>query len=247
MTIIHLSDLHLTFDKSPIWGVNTNAQFIKALEKIRYMSNIDCIVVTGDIADDGLKDTYLYADQEFKKIGIETFWCYGNHDCIDTMNCLGLQFVKLCDDIIHKGLHFVFLNSVAKDKENPNQNRSRGIISDLEFKRLNDVLGSETRFPVIVAMHHPCIEPGGWLSEKILKNREQFNSMVTKYGVACVIYGHIHSHTEYRIDKTVFTSASSIGFAFDKELPKYKIAEGKEGFSLIKMNHNSINIENILI
>ena len=51
---------------------------------------------------------------------------------------------------------------------------------------------------------------------------------------------------EYCIDKTIFTSASSIGFAFDKELPKYEIAEGKEGFSLIKVN-NSISIENIMI
>ena len=49
MNIIHLSDLHLTSDKSPIWRVNTNAQFIKALEKIRQMSNIDCIIVTGDM------------------------------------------------------------------------------------------------------------------------------------------------------------------------------------------------------
>ena len=95
-------------------------------------------------------------------------------------------------------------------------------------------------------MHHPCFEPGGWLSEKILKNRELFNNIVTKYGVACGIYGQIHSDTEYCSDKTIFTSASSIGFAFDKELPKYEIAEGKEGFSLIKVN-NSISIENIMI
>ena len=246
MNIIHLSDLHLTSDKSPIWRVNTNAQFIKALEKIRQMSNIDCIIVTGDIADDGQKATYLYADQEFKKIGIETFWCYGNHDCIDTMNSIDLHFVKICDEAIFKGVHFIFLNSVAKDKDNPKQNRTRGVISDFEYRRLNDILKSEKCYPVIIAMHHPCFDPGGWLSEKILKNRELFNNIVTKYGVACVIYGHIHSHTEYCIDKTIFTSASSIGFAFDKELPKYEIAEGKEGFSLIKVN-NSISIENIMI
>ena len=63
------------------------------------------------------------------------------------------------------------------------------------YRRLNDILKSEKCYPVIIAMHHPCFEPGGWLSEKILKNRELFNNIVTKYGVACVIYGHIHSYT----------------------------------------------------
>ena len=62
MRIIHMSDLHLTSDKHPIWGVDTYEKFTKALNSIGSIPNIDCIVVSGDIADDGNLLTYQYAD-----------------------------------------------------------------------------------------------------------------------------------------------------------------------------------------
>ena len=62
-----------------------------------------------------------------------------------------------------------------------------------------------------------------------------------------VLLGHIHYHLNRKIDNIIFSSSSSIGFAFDMNLPKFQIADGNEGFSLIDIVENSINIENILI
>lgn len=61
-----------------------------------------------------------------------------------------------------------------------------------------------------------------------------FNAFIQDFEhVKLVMYGHIHYHTRERIGHVVYTSASSVGFAFDKDLPKFQIADGKEGFSVI--------------
>lgn len=247
MNIIHMSDLHLTADKKTIWGVNTYSQFMKALKKIQSIGNIDCIIVTGDIANDGKLETYNYANHKFAELGVPTFWCYGNHDNISVMNNGCLSFVQICNDAELNGYRIIFINSIKVDKDNPLYNCSKGYISEIELDRVRTILDSETEHPVIIAMHHPSIEPGGWLTNKILKNRLQFNQFITSYNVTCVLYGHIHYFTQVKLNNTLYTSSSSTGFAFDKDLPKYEIAKGKEGFSLIKIIHNSVTADNILI
>lgn len=242
-----MSDLHLTADKSMIWGVDTYNQFEKALRKIQSMNDIECIIVTGDIADDGKTETYIYADNKFKELGIPTFWCYGNHDSISELKNCGLTFVRLCDQIDLGDCMLVFVNSVKVDDDIPSQNCSKGYIAYEELGRLKNILESTKGSPVIIAMHHPSIEPGGWLSNKILKNRVEFNEFISTYNVIGVLYGHIHYFTSVNINSTIYSSCSSVGFAFDKVLPKYQIAKGKEGFSLINVCKNYINIENILI
>ena len=242
-----MSDLHLTADKKSIWGVDTYNQFMKALKKIQSIRNIDCIIVTGDIANDGKLETYHYANQKFEELGVPTFWCYGNHDNISVMNNSRLSFVQICNDAVLKGHRIIFINSIKVDEDNPLYNCSKGYISEFEFDRVRTTLNSETNRPVIIAMHHPSIEPGGWLTNKILKNRTQFNQFTTSYNVTCVLYGHIHCFTQVKLNNTLFTSSSSVGFAFDKDLPKYEIAKGQEGFSIIQITHNSTTVDNILI
>jgi hypothetical protein len=71
-------------------------------------------------------------------------------------------------------------------------------------------------------LHHPPIEPGGWLNRKLLDNRDIFNKLIRKYEqVKLVLYGHTHYNLQTSLDGILYTSASSIGFAFDKELSKY--------------------------
>ena len=58
-----MSDLHLTKDGCPIWKTNTMEHFNQSIDIIHGMQNIDVIVVTGDVSDDGSEWTYQYADR----------------------------------------------------------------------------------------------------------------------------------------------------------------------------------------
>lgn len=244
MRIIHISDLHLTSDKHSIWGIDTYGQFVKAIAVIQNIPNVDVVVVSGDVADDGDLSTYQYADDMLSSLSLPVLWCPGNHDNINTFN----QFAKVSKSaigmpLIIKGVKIVPLNSVAPDESNPNLNRSRGIISDDNFKYLNGQMLS-SKYPTIVVMHHPSHDPGGWMTDKILKNRESFNNLIKTYdNLFLVLYGHIHCHMVHQCFGKTFISAPSVGFAFSKDLAKYQIDNGKEGFLIIDIENKRINVQ----
>ena len=248
MKIVHMSDLHLTNGGQPIWETNTMDHFNKSIEIIRGMKNIDAIIITGDLSDDGSMWAYQYADKMFSSLKIPTLCCPGNHDSLQMMlNDYHPLFYQILPPscLIH-GWKILIVNSVISDDENPIHNKSRGFISEesmLYIKReLNEGL------PTIIAFHHPAQEPGGWLNRRLLDNRDEFNKMLINYSNArLVLYGHIHFFTDVKKGHIRYSSSSSVGFAFNKELSKFQIAKGQEGFSLIDIENNEIKITNILL
>ena len=248
MKIIHMSDLHLTSDKHPIWGVDTYEQFTKALNSIGSIPNIDCIVVSGDIADDGNLLTYQYADDMLNSLSIPVLWCPGNHDNIETF----FDFAESSKSIIKNpitinGIQLIPLNTVAPDESYPNLNRSRGVLFENDFQYLSNSISGQDN-PSILVMHHPSIDPGGWMTNKILKNRELFNDTIQHYrNIFLILYGHIHYHMIHKQYGKTFVSAPSVGFAFNKDFPKYKIDKGQEGFLIIDIENRNIDVQIVKI
>ena len=246
MRIIHMADLHLTKDGCPIWETNTMKHFNQSIDIIRGMQDIDAIVVTGDISDDGSEWTYQYADRLFSTLGIPTYLCPGNHDSLKVMlDEYKPSFYQTQPSSLKiKGWKLVMLNSVAPADEDPNQNKARGFLSVESMDYIKSEL--EEGIPTILALHHPPLEPGGWLNRKLLENRDIFNQTIQSYSNArLVIYGHIHYFTEVQQGHIRYSSSTSVGFAFDKNLPKFQIADGLEGFSLIEIKDEIIEITNI--
>ena len=85
MRIIHLSDIHLENNGVPIWETDTMCHLNKAINIIKSLANVDVIVVSGDLSNDGSRWTYEYIDEIFETTGIPTICCPGNHDSISMM------------------------------------------------------------------------------------------------------------------------------------------------------------------
>ena len=85
MRLLHLSDLHITDNGVEIWGTDVKGHFDRAIELIRQLDDIDGIIVTGDLSNDGSEWSYSYISRSFKKLNIPFYCCPGNHDCIETM------------------------------------------------------------------------------------------------------------------------------------------------------------------
>jgi Icc protein len=136
------------------------------------------------------------------------------------------------------------LNSVTPADEDPNQNKARGFLSEESLSYIKQEL--KEGLPTIIALHHPPLEPGGWLNRRLLENREAFNQTIDSYPNArLVLYGHIHYFTEIQQGHIRYSSSTSVGFAFDKDLPKFQIADGLEGMSLIEINNDIIDITHV--
>ncbi len=248
LRIIQMSDLHLTSDKHPIWGVDTYKQFQKALGKIESIPHVDCVVVSGDIADDGKIQTYQYADNMLDMLSLPVLWCPGNHDNINNFN----EFSKKSKSAIGtflfiKGVRILPINTVAPDDSNPCLNRSRGVLFEDDFRYLNENILCQS-YPTILVMHHPPFDPGGWMTNKILDNRDFFNETIKKYDdLFLILCGHIHYYMEQEVSGKKLISAPSVGFAFNKDLPKYEIDQGKEGFLKIDIENNNVKTEFVKI
>lgn len=247
MRIIHLSDIHLVNNGATIWNTDTFAHFSKAIELIKSIDKVDAIVVTGDLSNDGSEWTYKYIDQSFESLGIPTLCCPGNHDSTPMMlNDYVPSFYKVTPKTIIGDYKFLMLNSVIPDDEDPNTNKSRGLLSKETLEYMEEEI--KEGIPTIVAFHHPPLEPGGWLNRKLLDNRDEFNNLIQDAdNVKLVLYGHIHYHILNEMNGTIYVSAPSIGFAFDKDLPKFKIAQGEEGINIIDIIDKSVIIKKVLI
>ena len=212
-----------------------------AINKIRLLENIDVIFISGDLSDDGSLWTYQYIDKAFQSLGIPTYCCPGNHDNIEMMTKGYIpSFYQIEEHISLREWDFYFLNTAVV-------NFTRGFISDDKLKFIKESICNANK-PIGFIFHHPPIEPGGWLNRKILDNRDDFNKIIFDCPmVKLVLFGHIHYHMKSYMHHITFASSSGIGYAFDKELPKFHIANGKEGFNLIEISGQKISIENIIM
>lgn len=248
MRIIHMSDLHLTQDGSTIWGEDTREKFIIAIDMIKKMQDIDAILVSGDISNDGSFSSYIFADRLFSSTNIPTYWSLGNHDNLDLLkNNNLLSYCKLVCEATIYGWQIIILNSIAHDEEQPGKNRSRGVIDiDTMIKIKNQIYTKKK--PTIVVLHHPALEIGGWQDLKILKNRDKFREIIesSEY-VRIVLAGHIHEFTDRTLNGIRYSTAPGLGFAFSSKLANYEIQHGAEGFSLITINKNKILINKIAL
>ncbi|MFD8007149.1 metallophosphoesterase family protein [Streptomyces mirabilis] len=85
MRILHLSDTHLDRSGSPdADGADGTAALRSLLAELSHLQDLDAVVVTGDVADDGSREAYArahgllsgYAGQR----GADVFYTTGNHD-----------------------------------------------------------------------------------------------------------------------------------------------------------------------
>ena len=248
MKLIHLSDIHLMENGQIIWETDTKSHFDKAIDIIKKLSDIDAIIISGDLSNDGSEWSYRYIDNQFASIGIPTYCCPGNHDNINFLSHkFEPEFLQFKNYIYLEGWKFYFLNTVIPDEIDPSHNKARGMIPEKELLELEREL-TYNKIPTAIIFHHPAKEPGGWLNRRLLENRDQFNHIISKFShVKLVLYGHIHYGIQHEENGIIYSASPSIGYAFDKELPKFQIADKQEGFNIIEISNQSIQISKINI
>lgn len=238
MKLIHLSDLHIAQYGSILWDTDTRHHFDRAVELIKDYKDISGIVLTGDISHDGSQWAYDYVDNQLSALQLPIIACPGNHDDINFIydrfkpKCLNFNnFAKIGNYSI------LNLNSVLP-------NMARGELSSESLEFIQKEL--EKNLPTIICLHHPPIEPGGWLNRKLLENRNRFNELLANYdNVRLVLYGHIHYSQQIKLGNILYSSSPAVGYAFDKNLPKFEIANGDEGFNIIDIDESHITIDKI--
>lgn len=244
MKIIHISDLHIADNGAPIWDTDTCAHFDMAIRRISAERDVDAIFITGDIADNGSVWAYEYVDRAMALIGIPTYVCPGNHDWLPNMH-MTMNYCQMRRNIKIGDWNFILLDSTMVDPDDPTKNRARGSLKDEDLEYIEQS-SNESESSICLVMHHSPIEPGGWMNKKLLENRVAFKNLIsTLQQVKLVLFGHVHYPMIEKCASAIYASAPSVGFAFDKNLPKYQISSGDEGYNILHIEGNDVRIQRI--
>ena len=82
------------------------------------------------------------------------------------------------------------------------------------------------------------------MNRKLLENRVAFKNLNSRLQqVKLVLFGHVHYPMLERCAGAIFASAPSVGFAFDKDLPKYQISSGNKGYNILHIEGNNVQVQ----
>ncbi|MGW0204832.1 metallophosphoesterase family protein [Streptomyces sp. NPDC003233] len=167
MKILHLSDTHLDRAGGPdADGADGTAALRRLLADLVHLSDLDAVVVTGDVADDGSSEGYSRARELLggyaKERGASVFYATGNHDeraaFTEVLGCGHTRPDAVCDGPDGEraaastidGWRVVTLDSLVPGK-------GYGQISRAQLDWLRGVLAAPAPRGTILGFHHPPI------------------------------------------------------------------------------------------
>lgn len=209
MRILHLSDTHLDrFDGPNKHGVNATQSLRRMLADLAAVRDIDVVVVSGDIADDGSPEAYSAARDIVGEFALSldspVLYSTGNHDERGAFSkILGSGHLDplgndRADSVIATaqseraavslidGYRFVTLDSLVPGK-------GYGWIGDEQLTWLRGILASPAPHGTVLVFHHPPITLDVEVQHALgLRNPADLADAIRGSDVRLILCGHFH-------------------------------------------------------
>lgn len=206
--ILHLSDTHLTASGLDQDGVDALGALDQLLDDCRHLVDLDLVVVTGDIADDGSVEGCDLVRGRVGRfaaaLGIPHLYTTGNHDrraefaaALGTGHLgpdgvdIGTPLDGLDDEraavSTHGDLRLVTLDSLVPGS-------GHGFVSRTQLDALRELLREEAPAGTVLALHHPPLRTptAPWMREAGLHNGDDLAEVIAGTDVVAVLCGHFH-------------------------------------------------------
>ncbi|MEU4295042.1 metallophosphoesterase [Kribbella sp. NPDC026596] len=220
--VLHLSDTHVSRTGPDEDGVDGLAALNGLLYDVRRVPELDLIVVSGDIADDGSEEgctAVRRAVGEFAaERGIPHVYCTGNHDRREGFTAAlgsghfgpdGLSIGRRADvaGAIAAVSEIAGLRVITLDSLIPGE--THGVLGDDQLDWLAAELETPAPAGSIVVLHHPPISVDAipYLESVVLQEPEKLAGVVAGTDVQAVLCGHLHHQLSGRLgDKPVWVT-----------------------------------------
>ena len=225
--VLHITDCHLNEDRSKdLLGMNTYDSLIAVLDEIKAEGiEPDCILVTGDISQDGSVVAYQTMKDELAAFNCPIRWFPGNHDHRQNMSQVVGESAEL-EKVLKLGAwQLVLLDSLSPGNVH-------GELEQSELDVLSSTLNADNAHALVCLHHHPVEIGALWLDRIGLRDPEAFLDIVDENEhVEAVLWGHIHQEfDEQRKGKRMLATPStciqfkpkSDEFGLDELAPGYR-------------------------
>ena len=185
----HLSDVHLD---GTAQIADRTARVMSCLGRLT--GPIDCVLVTGDIADHGADVEYEEARKALS-YSRPVLFCPGNHDDRRSLrlSLFGESDVEFLDDAPINEIHVINGVTFAMcDSSIPGRNE--GVLTDETLRWLGMEL-DRARGPVFVCLHHPPVALHQPYVDRIgLQEPDRLADLIRRHdNVVAVLCGHAHT------------------------------------------------------
>jgi 3',5'-cyclic AMP phosphodiesterase CpdA len=209
MRILHISDIHIgPYDAPNSRGINARESLRRMLTDLAAVPDVDAVVVSGDVADDGSPEAYTAARDMVREFArrkrAPVIFCTGNHDERGAFaKVLGSGHLDADgDDLavavadspegeraaasIIGGRRFITLDSLVPGKV-------YGRVGARQLDWLRAVLAVPAPRGSVVVLHHPPITLDVEIQQALgLQNAAELADAVRGTDVRLILCGHFH-------------------------------------------------------
>lgn len=208
MRVLHLSDLHVPRAAGPDRdGIDARGVLAQLLHDCRRLADLDAVVVSGDVADDGSPEGYADALAQVgafaRDRGAAQVWCTGNHDDRDAFTAVlgsghldasGRDVGRLAPGVEGRrtatstvaGVRWITLDSLE-----PGQVAGR--LGPEQLGWLRTVLTNRSAAGSVVVLHHPPISVSAQWAAASLQDGAALAGVLAGSDVRAVLCGHVHA------------------------------------------------------
>ena len=228
---LHLSDFHLVEDET-LLSRAFNAKYIlkntidKIVDKKKDFGNLEGVIITGDVSDDGSTASYSDAYDILKELTLPLLASPGNHDLREPMM---KYFAK--DTNIQSSEFFDWVyetsDTVIIGLDTLVEGQKYGMLRSESLNLLIENLRGPTEKNIILAIHHPPINTGiPFMDEIRLKNSNELLACLDKATQPIrILCGHVHGVYQgtLGIHSVVTAPSTCTRFSFNKRTDAPKI------------------------
>lgn len=219
LDLVQVSDTHISDRADTSYKAlgSSKALLTDAIEQINEMVGLDFVLFTGDMVDSATTENYYNYYSILSKLKYPSLNAFGNHDFAGELSKEEvLETVKKYNpNYTFSDSYYAFspktdyriiiLDPVIKDRTTSN-----GEIPEEQLNFLDRELSDNKDKVVVIAMHHPSVEPFIAKEHSII-NADRFNEILLKYkNPIVVLTGHYHAAKIRRMGNIVFVSTPSM-------------------------------------
>lgn len=229
LKIAHITDIHIAPREGELLeGIDVQKNFLNAMDAI-CAARPDCIILGGDLAEDGDPGSYQWIKTQLDRIGITYHIMAGNHDRIENLNSTFGLMDRQDRDSWYFGLEKKGRRIFCLDT-------SSNFLPEHQLDRLEADIGNR-RDEVLLFIHHPPIMCDCLFMDKNypLKNwQEAFRRLRSIPQIKNIVCGHYH--TEKTIQSsgiTIFLTPSTY-VQISQDNRDFEISDYRPGWRWIK-------------
>ena len=246
--LIQLSDLHLVSPgKLTSKVLDTNAILEETINEILskkdYFGQIDGLVVTGDVSDDGSMESYLSAYAKLSKLNVPILVIPGNHDLRDPMRKVFHENVQFSKNSSQFDWVFEFDETLIIGLDTLVEGENFGFLEEKSLDFLSHQLSNNSGSDLVLLIHHPPIKTGIYFMDQIgLTNTSDLSECLKATDRPIkILCGHVHGVYHGLLGIHPVVSAPSICSAFEfnrQEFAPVGFNKGPTGYAYLETSSN---------